>query len=994
MRHSLFFLFYVLICSVTSAQRRETVIVRKYTQKDGINSYNVRRVTEDEFGFIWVATQDGLSRYDGRNFVGYTKSAESRHRLCGIDIREVIPDSADHLLWVLPGEVGVNVINTLTGNVIRTIPIPHSTSEDWNICMVKDRDLLWIGTFTGIKLYNIRSGSFETLPPLAADGANPVEYEVRSVLKDNNGNIWVAYSGYGIVVYDGRTKALLGKIGVAALNDHLKSRSIRFVSGVESHAGSILYATNQGLRRISYDKSYRLLPDNNPCTAVVPLNTEEVDYVAVRKEDVLVAGHGGLRQFDEGLKKFTALEEHMGMADNKWLDAVQCIFIDGKDNIWLGCQEGLGFISNQKSPFDAFAYDEASHIKLDNVRTICALPDGDILAGLMNGLVRIDQDSRRLTLYERTHTYDHIFQDGNNRIITSRTDGLFILQKDGSQAPIVSVYPEFSNYARYYINSHLRVNDTLVILGTENNNGILLWNPVRKKVWQIGKGKAPNALSSNIVNNIYRDAARNLWVLSDNVISILSPDLSISRELVLPYKLFFDMCEAGGYYWLASYGSGIIQLDKSFRVKNVLNTSNGLSNDGVYQLYPIGGDRLLVTTNNGLSLLDLHTLAFRNYFAGDGLHSNGFEEVCGVRAGGLIYAGGLNGFTVIDPLRFSTNTMPPTLYFTGVRTQMAGRLVDTADLSMISLVIPNNWLQTNVSFAGLNFSRPEAVRYKYRILQQDSTWVSLGSQSGINLIGLPPGVYTLEVKAANEDGYWSAPVKMTLHFQPKWYETWWFRVSVVLAVLSLLYGFYRFRIGEIRKQQQIRSGIASDLHDDIGSLLNSVKVFSHLAKKEPSQDEHFLNIDESLTQATTGLRDMIWVLDNSEDTFYELIGRIKKYALPVAGACGVRLNWVVDLPEKDIPISKTEKRNLLLIAKEAINNSLKYSACRTITVECNNNRNVLTLRIADDGKGFDMRQPSSGNGLRNMAERARQMRYHCSITAAPGKGVRIEISKG
>jgi ligand-binding sensor domain-containing protein len=126
------------------------------------------------------------------------------------------------------------------------------------------------------------------------------------------------------------------------------------------------------------------------------------------------------------MNRYTLLEEHIGTTDNKWLDAVQCIYPDKKDNIWLGCNEGLGFINSQKSPFDAFAYDGVSHIKLDNVRTICTLPGGDILAGLLNGLVRIDQTNRRFTLFEGAHTYDHIFPDGNGRIIASRTDGLFI----------------------------------------------------------------------------------------------------------------------------------------------------------------------------------------------------------------------------------------------------------------------------------------------------------------------------------------------------------------------------------------------------------------------------------------------------------------------------------------------------------------------------------------------------------------------------------------
>src|ERR1700744_4255919 len=99
MRHR-FLYFLLLIGNLANAQKRETVIVRKYTQKDGINSYNVRRVTEDNFGFIWIATQDGLSRFDGRNFVTYNQNSAPAHRICGVDIREIIADRDDNLLWV------------------------------------------------------------------------------------------------------------------------------------------------------------------------------------------------------------------------------------------------------------------------------------------------------------------------------------------------------------------------------------------------------------------------------------------------------------------------------------------------------------------------------------------------------------------------------------------------------------------------------------------------------------------------------------------------------------------------------------------------------------------------------------------------------------------------------------------------------------------------------------------------------------------------------
>ena len=818
-KHIIVILF-SLTGSLTYAQNTDGILLRKYTQKDGINSYNIRRVSQDNYGFIWIATQDGLSRFDGRNFAHYTTNAAPRHRLCGVDIREIVPDSANDLLWILPGEVGINAINTLTGDVVRTVPIPYSNNEDWNICMIRDSNYLWVGTFTGLKLYNISAGRFEPLPSLTGDTSNCVEFEVRSILKDSRGNIWVAYSGFGIVIYDSHSRAILRIVGISALNDWQGHRSIRLLRSCEPRPGAILFATNQGLRKINYDKAYTLNIDNNPCKVFPALNTASLEYLVTRKDKILVAGPDGLVQLGTDLRDYTLWDERTDAADSRWLHAVQSIFPDRQNNIWLGCQEGLAFIAADKSPFDPYVYDRTSRIRLDHVRSIYPLSDSDILVGLRNGLVQIDHRTRIFKVWDTTHLYHHIFQDPAGHLIVSRPDGMFVFQR-GAFIPLAKVYPEFTAMAGVFINSHIRIGDSLLVLGTESNSGILIWDLLHHRVRQIGKDIGNRLLASNIVNNIYRDSHDRLWVLSDNVITILDPTFTTSEQLTLPHKLFFDMCEAAGSWWIASYGSGILQLDSSLRIRRVLNTANGLSNDGVYQLYNLSDRQLLVTTNNGISLVNLTSFKTRNYYSIDGLHSNGFEEVCGMRRGNDIYAGGLNGFTVIDPSRFRTDTTPPVFYYTGVHTQLRGTSSDTNNLHLHRAIISENWLQTSISFVGLDFSSPPAIHYQYRIPEQDTAWLDLGAQSSLNLIGLPPGTYHLEARASNEDGYWSTPAPLTLSIRPKWYETIIFKLCMIAVIAVFLYALYRYRIGEFKRQQQIRTSIAGDLHDDIGSLLNS-----------------------------------------------------------------------------------------------------------------------------------------------------------------------------
>lgn len=216
---------------------------------------------------------------------------------------------------------------------------------------------------------------------------------------------------------------------------------------------------------------------------------------------------------------------------------------------------------------------------------------------------------------------------------------------------------------------------------------------------------------------------------------------------------------------------------------------------------------------------------------------------------------------------------------------------------------------------------------------------------------------------------------------------------MLLSAAGLMYAFYRYRLYQLYKQHLIRKNIASDLHDDIGSTLNSVKIFTRLAKKDVKEVNNLDQIEMALAEASTGLRDMIWILDDSRDTVYELLERIKRFAVPVTVANGVHLQCHNDDKSRNYILSKNEKRNLLLIAKETINNSLKYAQCKNIMIEIELKKGILGMSISDDGKGFVTGSQSEGNGLLNINFRARQMGYMAIIESMPGKGALTRIVK-
>ncbi|QTE38588.1 triple tyrosine motif-containing protein [Mucilaginibacter gossypii] len=623
----------------------------------------------------------------------------------------------------------------------------------------------------------------------------------------------------------------------------------------------------------------------------------------------------------------------------------------------------------------------------------------DILCGQSNGLMLLRRSDGRLTQLDRLHLYHHMFNDPNRRIWLSRDDGLFILDRTKAILPATSIYPEFKKYKTYTINSHLRLGDSLVVMGTENDQGILLWYYKRRLVKKVDISSVPS-LASNSVNNIYLDKRGRLWVLSDKTITVISNTFSkssfpdfISDQKYTKLSLFFDMCEAMGSYWIASYGNGIIQVNNKGQILKLLSLKDGLSNDGLYNIFNIGDSSLVMTSNNGLSVYHLRNHKFKNYFSENGLHSNGFEEVSSTVDQEKIYAGGINGFTVIDPSRLTTNKKPPLFYYKNVEVKLSNgeNSVNTC-IAVQKVNIHSNWLQTTISFSGINFDDPKRVDYRYRIKEIDSNWINNGHRDQISLIGLRPETYTLEVKASNEDGFWSQPKSLTLVVKPKWYETWWFKTGIMITVVSVFGLVYRYRIKQVKIQQQIRREIANDLHDDLGSNLNSIKIFTHLALEEKDKNDYLMELHELVGSTLTGLRDMLWVLEDDHDDVNGLVARINKFALPIAGA--QQVDFYCSTQGFDtVGLTKKEKRNLFLIIKESINNSFKHAQCSRLTVTIGANKTKITVRVSDNGQGFSYTEKAESYGIRNIIYRATQIGYQAGITSVTGKGTTIVVEK-
>lgn len=953
-------------------------------------------------GFTWIATQDGINMFDGNRFTKYTQEGERPKKISGGDIRWITVDTLNHLLWVLNPELVINAINYQTGEVIKTISGKRTNNDDWSVSMTLCNNRLWICCMNGIKIYNVASETWEKAPSVPfKKNKNDDLFSVRTIYADEKGNIWAFVNHYGIVVIDSKSRLIIKTINNRELVPANQTAGLNFTSVINLTPNKLLIGTTLGLKIITYNANLKINTKGKSEALPYSFSRGKIDAITKTPNLIYIAGSSNLYKLNYDLSACIKIKESNTSDKETWLSEINNLYADYMGNLWIGCKQGLAFLSSTPSAFKSFTGQNYSQSGLTHAYNLFPASKGTMLIGQEKSLLKYDSTNNKFSSINNLKSFNFSFTDFKKRTIVSADDGLFVLTPKGLIS-VAAYYPELKPISDCYINSCVNIGDSISVIGSDNDRGVFFWNYKRRKLRIINNTSLPVRLRSNIVKKVFRDSKGRIWVLSGFGIDIIEKDLSKINCVDVrdpvngnPLRLYFDICEVNGRFWLANYSYGIVETDFNGHALKILNTKDGLCNNGVYKIFNPDKKNLIITSNNGLSVYNLKNSTFTSYYKQDGLHSSAFEENCGTEKNGKIYAGGLNGFTIIDPKLLFVNKAAPKLYFTDIKINTQSGSKALKDLNIKNLIVPDDALQTSISFVGLNYTNPTRVRYKYKIEELNSNWIDLGTQNFIDIIGISPGNYHLLVESANENGIWNkVPIKLSMLFLPKWYQTWWFKITVLVSICGILYAVYQYRIKQIKVQQQIRRDIASDLHDDLGSTLNSIKIFTHLAIEKKQNSSYLYQIEKLITSTAVGLRDMLWVLEDSRDNVEELMERIQNFAAPIAHANQINFEHHVEPGLGSKILSKTEKRNLLLIAKEAINNCFKYAQCQTIKVIIKTgNNNKISLSISDDGVGFNINDKSKGYGLNNIKHRAEQINYLLRCNSSHGNGTAITVEK-
>jgi signal transduction histidine kinase len=461
-----------------------------------------------------------------------------------------------------------------------------------------------------------------------------------------------------------------------------------------------------------------------------------------------------------------------------------------------------------------------------------------------------------------------------------------------------------------------------------------------------------------------------------------------------------------GAVWMGTYGGGLNRYDPNTRAFTHYTEADGLPNNVVYAVLPDRSGNLWLSTNKGISKFNLSTRTFRNYDVKDGLQGNEFNmgSYYGSRSGRLFF-GGINGFNVFHPDSIRDNADIPPVVLTSFKVFDMPIALDRSILAtdVVHLAYDQNFF--SVEFVALNFVSPEKNRYAYRLEGLDGNWVNAGTRRFAIYTNIDPGTYTLRVKGSNNDGIWNNEgVSVAIVIPPPYYKTWWFR-GLVLALIALaLVLMYRYRVKKLLEIERIRASIATDLHDDIGSTLTEIALFSDVGIREirslvpgkpvtGAESEKVSALLEEIGHTSRTLidsmNDIVWAIDPKNDSFEFLLLRMKTHAARMMDAKGI--NYDIEIPpemsELELPLGF--RRRFFLIFKEAINNIIKHAHPTRVQLTLAKERNALVMTITDNGVGFDPRSADEGNGLRNMEERAAALGGTLSITSARASGTSI-----
>ncbi|WP_214071780.1 triple tyrosine motif-containing protein [Mucilaginibacter sp. dw_454] len=511
--------------------------------------------------------------------------------------------------------------------------------------------------------------------------------------------------------------------------------------------------------------------------------------------------------------------------------------------------------------------------------------------------------------------------------------------------------------------------------------------------------KKGDDLSYDLINGFYDDGV--LWIGSKD--GLFSYNTATRSSAIYKGKgnnadyYFFHIAKAPNNQIVCASGDGIAIFNTQTKAFSIVNKLANFNKPDCESIVAIN-NTAWINTDAGILNYDLATHSSEKavyetpltpIFPGSPFAIVGNDIILGFRNGFVYFTPGLKNASVpSDPVIESVHVNNKLVLPQYPTCQNTGNLTFSHTNNAV-----------NIAFTAFLYTDPDHIKFRYRLKGAEPAWQYTTDQRSANYAQLPPGNYTFYVQTGNKNGVWNShQAAFNFIITPPYWETWWFRVLVTLAVALILYRLYRYKIDHILAIEKIRERIASDFHDDIGSALSSISIFSEVADKQlqqqsPPEDTRAIisHISSQSRAMLDAMDDIIWAVNPKNDHFNDLAIRMREFAIPLLEAKNIKFDISISEDILNTRLKMEARKNLFLVFKEAINNILKHADCTVMKVTVSKQNSQLELIINDNGKGFDIDAPHIRNGLKNMHKRAAEIGGTLNITSQQGAGTTITL---
>lgn len=955
MRLAFFSIVFIITTSLAEAQQKTRAFT--YTTEQGLSENVVYSLLQDKEGFIWVGTHHGLNRFDGYNWKSFYHSNYDSLSLPDNVINDIEED--DENLWLSTNK-GVIRFSKKTFRSSLIIPSNSEIRTATNQMERINDSLIAVNylNYTGL-LNTVTSG----LIMLESDKKDrQVNIGYNKFFKAGSGKLFIAaqQSGSTILFQIDHNSKRIRRADQNSIFPFKPSAPVLnyFMDELKHHW---VFYEKIGWR--VYDHTGK--PDEIKLVDL-PTTISTLSHVT-HHEKVWLSSNAGVICYDMN----TLRSELINNRDHNILvNKVYCLIIDRQHNIWAGTFGG-GLTKLITSDITTnYGYYNQPDILMGNMITgLKKLPSGDLLIHDFTNYEIRDQKFKKI-------------ESGtvNNDINQFMKLGLDIDEKDLKRS-----ISRVQNLIR-------RAGEPMFLYVRTDSKGRLyhyskVIDSTGKIIFQI-----PGSFTKVVM-----DKWDNAWAAANTGLYKILPDNSV-REISFPsIHKTADFIFVDAFYtndstlWLATQ-EGLIKMMLPSMQYIRYDVKAGLPDNYIYQIQNDRLGNIWVSTNKGLSCLDIAENKFRNFGKRHGLVNSEYNSFssCKLNDTTLVF-GGTAGIDFINPesLLASSREVPDIL--------ITGTKINNRDtLLQRSMVVPyrmNNW---EFSFTTNDLEFPQDMYFRYRLVGASNDWLYTRGTNRAMFSVLNPGKYIFEVQASYNKSEWSRSKIASFRITRPFFQTWWFFL-ICLAIISLfIFWLFKYRLQQHLNMLNMRNRISRDLHDEVGSSLSGIRIFSQMAEEkidvDPNITRSYLQKVQRYCEAVLGsMNDIVWTINPDNDSFIKVYRKLHSYAISVAEAHDVKVNFSESGIANDQRLNMEDRKNLYLIAKEAINNAIKYSKCRNLNVAMKRSHDRLVMEISDDGIGFDPSVAVNGNGLRNIRERVEEMKAELNFNTC-NKGTTVAVS--